>query len=74
LRRYEWVHVSLGLAGGLSFFIGSICFLSEETQQVGVCMFIFGSFGMLIGNIGDVVVKQKQARIEDDTKPQAQDP
>lgn len=56
-RQFEWIHVGLGLIGNASFAIGSVFFLSEETRQVGVWLFIVGSFGMLIGSIGSAIVK-----------------
>lgn len=50
---FGWIHQGLGVAGALSFFVGSILFLwKDPLQLIGVWLFIIGSFGMLIGNVG----------------------
>lgn len=59
-RRFEWIHVGLGLLGNSSFFVGSLFFLSEDTHDLGVWLFIVGSFGMLSGSVGSAVVKVKR--------------
>ena len=53
---YDWVHTLLGLVGNVAFFVGSIFFLFESLKTPGVWLFIIGSFGMLIGSVGRVVV------------------
>lgn len=56
-RIFGWVHQGIGVFGGVSFFIGSVLFLwKDPLQLIGVWLFIFGSFGMLIGNVGTLLL------------------
>lgn len=57
IRDFPWIHIFLGLGGNLSFFIGSILFLWTQYEQAGVWLFIIGSFGMLIGSIGQAFIR-----------------
>lgn len=55
---FPWVHLGIGLVGGLTFFVGSIFFLWEGALQLaGVWLFIIGSFGMVLGSLGQTLVK-----------------
>lgn len=56
MRRYDWIHTSLGIFGNVAFLIGSVCFLAESTKTIGVWLFIAGAAGMLLGSIGEAVV------------------
>lgn len=56
VTEYQWIHTGLGLIGNTCFFIGSIFFLWDSTQTLGVWLFIIGSGGMLIGSLGDMFV------------------
>lgn len=49
---------SLGLLGNLGFFVGSILFLPslEQWKTIGVWLFIVGSFFMLVGALGQLLV------------------
>jgi hypothetical protein len=52
----------LGLLGNLLFFAGSVLFLfDQQLQLMGVWGFVVGSFLMLVGSIGEVLVKYVQA-------------
>lgn len=57
VRRYDWVHTSLGIFGNVVFLIGSICFLFESSKTVGVWLFIAGATGMLIGSVGQAILE-----------------
>lgn len=60
LNRFQWLHQGIGVLGGFTFFIGSIFFLYDEpVRMIGTWLFIIGSAGMLIGNLGSVVVKYR---------------
>ncbi|MCD1636447.1 YrhK family protein [Martelella mediterranea] len=52
------MHLSLGLLGNIGFFVGSIFFLPslEQYKTLGVWLFIVGSFFMLIGALGRLLV------------------
>ncbi len=59
VRDYGWIHLSLGLLGNVLFFVGSILFLPpfEPVQTIGVWLFIFGSGLMMVGAVGQLLVK-----------------
>ncbi|MEX1080754.1 MAG: YrhK family protein [Halofilum sp. (in: g-proteobacteria)] len=64
ITEFRWVHTGLGLIGNLSFFVGSICFLWDGlVKDVGVWLFIVGAFGMLLGSLGEAVVKYERHRL-----------
>jgi len=58
VQDYGWIHLSLGLIGNFSFFIGSVFFLPqfEQYRLAGVWLFVAGSFLMLIGSLGRLLV------------------
>jgi hypothetical protein len=60
VNNYSWVHTGLGLTGNFSFLVGSVFFLYETLQPLGVWLFIIGSAGMFIGSIGDAIVMRTQ--------------
>ena len=60
VKRYQWVHVTLGLIGNLSFFIGSVLFFWESWKNVGIWLFVIGSLGMLIDTIGSAIEKYEK--------------
>lgn len=59
VQDFGWIHLSLGLAGNLAFFVGSIFFLPalEAFKLAGIWLFIIGSFLMLIGALGELLVR-----------------
>ena len=59
VQDYGWIHTGIGLLVNLTFFVGSILFLPrfEAHQTQGVWLFIAGSFLMLLGAAGDMVMK-----------------
>ena len=62
VRDNQWVHIITGLVGNGLFFIGSILFLWSSMQIVGVGLFIIGSLFMLVGSLGDAIVKYEERR------------
>ena len=56
-HEYEWVHLGLGLLGNVLFFVGSVFFLYESLKRLGIYAFIVGSFLMLVGSVGQAVVR-----------------
>lgn len=58
VRKYGWIHLSLGLIGNITFFVGSILFLPpfEEYRTTAIWFFIAGSFLMLVGATGRLLV------------------
>lgn len=57
IREHDWVHTALGLIGNAAFLVGSILFFWESTTMTGVWLFVIGAAGMLLGSIGQAVVK-----------------
>lgn len=62
LRDFPWVHLGIGLFGNALFFAGSILFLWNGTMHLAIWIFILGSFGMLIGSLGEVLVRVEKRR------------
>jgi len=58
IKDYGWIHEGLGLFGNICFFVGSVLFLPvfEPYKTAGVWLFIIGSFFMLIGALGRLLV------------------
>jgi hypothetical protein len=48
--RWKWFFVAEGVLGNLMFFLGSVLFLRDATQQIGVWLFIGGSGLMLVSS------------------------
>lgn len=49
-NRYRWFFVAEGVFGNFLFFVGSVLFLSPNTQNFGVWLFIAGSGLMLVSS------------------------
>jgi hypothetical protein len=58
VHEYGWIHLSLGLLGNITFFVGSIFFLPqfEPLKTLGVWLFIVGAFLMMVGALGRLLV------------------
>ena len=61
IRRYAhdvpWVHMGVALFGNLAFVVGSLFFLSPELTRAGTWLFVVASWGLLIGVIGEILVR-----------------
>lgn len=70
LVEYEWIHISIGVVGNATFFVGSIFFLPvySDWMTFGVWLFITGSLLMLFGAIGDGLKKYWTGRYGDPRK------
>lgn len=68
VQDFGWIHLSLGLMGNTAFFVGSILFLPafEPLKTLGVWLFIIGSFGMLVGAVGRLLVDLFERQEESD--------
>lgn len=62
VRRYDWVHTSLGIVGNVAFLVGSVCFLFDSAKTVGIWLFIVGAAGMLVGSIGQALIDSSGER------------
>ena len=54
---FEWIHICLGLFGNLTFLTGSVFYLFESLKQAGTWLFIIGAFFMLVGSVGNGLVR-----------------
>ncbi|WP_244223693.1 YrhK family protein [Amycolatopsis circi] len=45
------------------FFVGSVLFLSNATEVLAIWLFIVGSFGMMLGAIGQAVYIHERHRL-----------
>lgn len=62
LREFPWVHLGLGLFGNTLFVVGSVLFFWASVKTLAIWMFIFGSLGMLLGSIGELLVRVEKRR------------
>lgn len=60
VRRYPLVHLGIGLFGNSTFFVGSVLFFWDRTEPIGVWLFVLGSLGMLLGSLGDVLIRYER--------------
>ncbi len=61
-REFPWVHLGLGLAGNTLFVIGSVMFFWDSVKTLGIWMFVLGSLGMLLGSVGELLVRIEKRR------------
>ncbi len=64
VQEFGWIHTGLGLFGNFTFLAGSVLFLPafEHLKSFGVWLFILGAIFMLVGALGDLLVKIYEAR------------
>ena len=64
VKDYEWIHLSVGLIGHVSFLAGSVLFLPafEPLKTLGVWLFILGAAAMLVGYAGRALVDVYKSR------------
>lgn len=62
LSDFPWVHLALGLFGNTLFVVGSVLFFWESTKTLGIWLFVFGSSGMLLGSVGELLVRVEKKR------------
>jgi len=55
------MHLTIGVCGNALFFVGSVLFLTQRTQRIGVRAFIVGSFLVLISAVGKSLVRYVDA-------------
>jgi hypothetical protein len=67
VRHYEWVHLGIGILGNLTFLAGTFLFLAK-VEPLSLYLFIAGSAGMLIGNVGSAVVRLERSPSPDTSR------
>ncbi|WP_328452855.1 MULTISPECIES: YrhK family protein [unclassified Amycolatopsis] len=63
VREFPTVHLVIGVAGNLVFFVGSVLFVWHTTELLAIWLFIAGSFGMLLGDIGQALYLHERHRL-----------
>jgi hypothetical protein len=63
VRDFPTVHLVIGVAGNLIFFVGSVLFVWHATELLAIWLFIVGSFGMLLGAIGQALYLHERHRL-----------
>ena len=63
VREFPTVHLVIGVIGNLVFFVGSILFIWQATELLAIWLFIAGSFGMLLGAIGQALYLRERHRL-----------
>lgn len=53
---FPWVHMLIAVLGSAAFLVGSL-FLLNDSKQTAIWLFIAGSSGMLVGNVGQLVAR-----------------
>lgn len=66
LRDFPWVHLGLGLMGNTLFVIGSVMFFWESVKILAIWFFVLGSLGMLLGSVGELLVRVEKRHRGDD--------
>lgn len=63
VREFPAVHLAIGVFGNIIFFVGSVLFLWAAVELVAIWLFIVGSFGMMLGAIGQAVYIHERHRL-----------
>ena len=63
IREFPAVHLAIGVIGNVIFFVGSVLFVWHSTEAVAIWLFIIGSFGMMLGAIGQAVYIYERHRL-----------
>jgi hypothetical protein len=66
VQEFGWIHTALGLFGNVNFLAGSVLFLPafQHLKTFGVWLFIVGAAFMLLGALGNLLVKVYEAQAE----------
>jgi hypothetical protein len=63
VREFPTVHLVIGVVGNLVFFVGSVLFVWHATELLAIWLFIAGSFGMLLGAVGQALYLHERHRL-----------
>ena len=58
VQTFPLVHIGIGIFGNATFLVGSVLFLWDATEIVGVWLFIVGALGMLLGSVGELILRR----------------
>ncbi len=68
LNDFPWVHLGIGLVGNAAFVVGSAMFFFKSTETAAIWVFVLASTGMLIGSVGELMVRIERRRAEGPTE------
>lgn len=75
VQEFGWIHTGIGLCGNATFVSGSVLFLPafDPWKTLGVWLFIVGASLMVVGSLGELMVKvyEARARAERETRQAA---
>jgi hypothetical protein len=63
IREFPAVHLAIGVIGNIIFFVGSVLFIWHVTEVLAIWLFIIGSFGMMLGAIGQAFYTYERHRL-----------
>ncbi len=63
MRGFPVVHLAVGVVGNVIFFVGSVLFIWSWAEQIAIWLFIVGSFGMMLGAIGQAAYIRERHRL-----------
>ncbi|WP_409180327.1 YrhK family protein [Amycolatopsis sp. VS8301801F10] len=63
VREFPTIHLAVGVIGNVIFFVGSVLFISDATELLAIWLFIVGSFGMMLGAIGQAIYVHERHRL-----------
>ena len=58
--EFPLIHLTVSMLGNTTFAIGSVLFFFHSLQRAGLWLFIIGSFGMLLGSLGEAFVRYER--------------
>ncbi len=62
LSAFPWVHLALGIFGNALFLTGSVLFFWHTVKTLAIWLFVIGSLGMLLGSVGELLVRIDKRR------------
>lgn len=58
--QFPLIHPTVGMLGNTTFALGSVLFFFPSLQRPALWLFIVGSFGMLLGSLGEAFVRYER--------------
>ncbi|SEF37390.1 YrhK-like protein [Amycolatopsis pretoriensis] len=74
VREFPAIHLAIGVIGNVIFFVGSVLFIWHTTETLAIWLFIIGSFGMMLGAIGQAFYTWERHRLNGAPGARPQEP
>lgn len=62
VEDFPLIHLVIGGFGNTTFLTGSVLFLFPSLEPIALWLFVVGSFGMLVGTLGEAFVRHRRRR------------